>query len=86
MAMEVDVAIVGGGMGGLALAVGLQERGIQAHVFEKSPKERRHFGTGISIGQNGMSSKLRIGRFHFRLSKIASERGISCDLGFLPSH
>jgi 2-polyprenyl-6-methoxyphenol hydroxylase-like FAD-dependent oxidoreductase len=50
---EIDVAIVGGGMGGLALAVGLQHRGIQAHVFEKSPEERKHFGTGMSIGQNG---------------------------------
>ncbi|KAG0630223.1 hypothetical protein M758_1G163600 [Ceratodon purpureus] len=56
MTMEVDVAIVGGGMGGLALAVGLQERGIKAHVFEKSPKERKHFGTGISIGQNGIQA------------------------------
>ena len=51
--LEMDVAIVGGGMGGLALAVGLQNRGIQAHVFEKSPKERKHFGTGMTIGQNG---------------------------------
>ena len=40
MASEVDVAIVGGGMGGLALAVGLRERGINAYVFEKSPKQR----------------------------------------------
>lgn len=51
--LETDVAIVGGGMGGLALAIGLQNRGIQAHVFEKSPKERKNFGTGMSIGQNG---------------------------------
>lgn len=51
--LETDVVIVGGGMGGLALAVGLRNRGIQAHVFEKSPKERKHFGTGMSIGQNG---------------------------------
>ena len=51
--LETDVAIVGGGMGGLALAVGLRNRGIQAHVFEKSPKERKHFGTSMTIGQNG---------------------------------
>lgn len=52
--MEVDVAIVGGGMAGLALAVALQERGIQAQVFEKAPAKRKHFGTGMSIGQNGI--------------------------------
>lgn len=61
--MEVDVAIVGGGMGGLALAIGLQNRGIRAHVFEKSPKQRKHFGTGMSIGENGMlnSTETQIG-------------------------
>lgn len=58
MVMEVDVAIVGGGMAGLALAVALQERGIQAHVFEKAPAKRKHFGTGMSIGQNGMLTSL----------------------------
>ena len=53
MAMEVDIAIVGGGLGGLALALGLQERGIQAHIFEKAPKLRVHTGTAISLGLNG---------------------------------
>ncbi|KAG0580227.1 hypothetical protein KC19_4G158400 [Ceratodon purpureus] len=54
MAMEVDIAIVGGGLGGLALALGLQERGIQAHIFEKAPKLRVHTGTAISLGLNGL--------------------------------
>lgn len=53
MAMEVEIAIVGGGLGGLALAVGLQERGIQAHVFEKAPRLRKHSGTAISVANNG---------------------------------
>jgi 2-polyprenyl-6-methoxyphenol hydroxylase-like FAD-dependent oxidoreductase len=53
MAMEVEIAIVGGGLGGLALAVGLQERGIQAHVFEKAPRLRKHSGTSIGIANNG---------------------------------
>jgi 2-polyprenyl-6-methoxyphenol hydroxylase-like FAD-dependent oxidoreductase len=53
---EVDIAIVGGGLGGLALALGLQERGIQAHVFEKAPKVRVHSGTAISLAVNGNST------------------------------
>lgn len=35
-AMNVDVAIVGGGIGGLATAVGLNRAGVDAHVFEQT--------------------------------------------------
>ncbi|KAG0615876.1 hypothetical protein M758_5G072600 [Ceratodon purpureus] len=56
MAMEVEVAIVGGGLGGLALAIGLQERGIRAHVFEKAPKVRPHTGTVITLAANGIKA------------------------------
>lgn len=52
MAMDMDVVIVGGGLGGLALVVGLQERGIRAHVFEKAPTIRKHSGTAISLVAN----------------------------------
>jgi 2-polyprenyl-6-methoxyphenol hydroxylase-like FAD-dependent oxidoreductase len=55
MAMDtnMDVVIVGGGLGGLAVAVGLQGRGIRAEVFEKAPKVRPHNGTAISLAANG---------------------------------
>lgn len=58
MAMEVDVAIVGGGMAGLAIGIGLRLGGIKVHVFEKSPQKRKHFGTGMSIGENGRDPPL----------------------------
>lgn len=51
-----DVCIVGGGLAGLALALGMQERGIRAHVFEKVPKIRPHSGTAISLAANGKYS------------------------------
>jgi hypothetical protein len=54
--LETEVAIVGGGLGGLACAVGLHERGIKTHVFEKATTRRHHSGTAISIAQNGKNS------------------------------
>ncbi|XP_024541671.1 uncharacterized protein LOC9657315 [Selaginella moellendorffii] len=47
-----EVAIVGAGLGGLALAAGLHSRGIQAHVFEKSPNLIADTATAVSLGPN----------------------------------
>lgn len=49
MMMDMDVVIVGGGLAGLAVAVGLHERGIRCHVYEKAPKVRLHTGTALSL-------------------------------------
>ena len=43
------VAIVGGGVGGLALAVGLIRRGVSVQVYEAAPKFEE-VGLGLSIG------------------------------------
>lgn len=56
--LDVDVAIAGGGLCGLALAVGLQERGIDAHVFEKAPALRTDSATAISMALNGECPRL----------------------------
>ena len=37
MTTDVDVAILGAGIGGLATAAALRERGVEAHVFERAP-------------------------------------------------
>lgn len=51
--MEVGIAIVGGGLGGLAIGVGLLERGFDAHIFEAAHELRTGSGTIISIAANG---------------------------------
>src|SRR5271168_2773052 len=46
------VAIVGGGIGGLAAALALIRRGIDADVYEQAP-ELRELGAGVQISANG---------------------------------
>src|SRR5699024_2164251 len=48
-----DVAIIGGGIGGLATAVGLHKIGIKAHIYERT-KLFKPLGAGIGIGSNVM--------------------------------
>ena len=44
---QLRVAIIGAGIGGLSLGLALQERGIQADVFEQAP-ELTEIGAVIS--------------------------------------
>jgi salicylate hydroxylase len=46
------VAIVGGGIGGLAAALALIRRGIDVEVYEQAP-ELRELGAGVQISANG---------------------------------
>ncbi|HUD85843.1 MAG TPA: FAD-dependent monooxygenase [Xanthobacteraceae bacterium] len=47
------VAIVGGGIGGLAAACALRQRGIEVEVFERSAR-LEEVGAGLQIGPNGV--------------------------------
>src|SRR5699024_7417723 len=47
------IAIIGGGIGGLATAISLQKIGIKAHVYERA-KSFNPLGAGIGIGSNVM--------------------------------
>jgi salicylate hydroxylase len=47
-----NVAIVGGGIGGLAAALALIRRGIDVNVYEQAP-ELRELGAGVQISANG---------------------------------
>ena len=46
------IAIVGGGIGGLAAALALTRRGIDVEVYEQAP-ELRELGAGVQISANG---------------------------------
>jgi salicylate hydroxylase len=46
------VAVIGGGIGGLTVALALLRRGINVDIYEQSP-EFREVGAGIEISPNG---------------------------------
>lgn len=48
-----EVAIIGGGIVGLALALGLKQRGINSRVYESAP-EIREIGVGITLLPHAM--------------------------------
>lgn len=55
-----DVIIVGGGIGGLALAAGLQRRGAKVVIIEQAPA-LREVGAGISLWPNATRALERLG-------------------------
>ncbi|KXZ51919.1 hypothetical protein GPECTOR_11g46 [Gonium pectorale] len=69
---EIDVAIVGGGLGGLALAVGLLRRGFNVHVFEGARELRRETSTMIGLGPNGFTA---LGDLHPGIPDSLRKRG-----------
>jgi len=55
-----DIAIVGGGIGGLTLALALHERGIPSRVYESAP-EVKELGVGITLLPHAMRELTRLG-------------------------
>ncbi|MEG5038867.1 MULTISPECIES: NAD(P)/FAD-dependent oxidoreductase [unclassified Microcoleus] len=49
------VAVIGGGLGGLATAIALRKQGIDAHVYERA-QEFRPVGAGLALFPNGLHS------------------------------
>jgi len=56
----VEIAVVGGGIAGLALALALQQRGIACRVYEAA-KQVRELGVGITLLPHGMRELTAIG-------------------------
>ncbi|KAJ7724174.1 hypothetical protein DFH07DRAFT_855076 [Mycena maculata] len=63
------VAIIGGGMCGLACAVGLAKRGIASDVFEAAPKFDE-VGAGVGIGPNALRALKGIGVLDAVLARL----------------
>jgi len=55
-----NIAVVGGGIAGLSLALGLKQRGIECHVYE-SAREIRELGVGITLLPHGMREFTALG-------------------------
>ncbi|GME65956.1 hypothetical protein E8E13_001020 [Neofusicoccum parvum] len=50
---DIHIAIVGGGLGGLSLAIGLQSRGIPFHIYEAAA-QFSEIGAGVVFGANAI--------------------------------
>jgi salicylate hydroxylase len=57
---ELRVAVVGGGIGGLVLALALRERGIRCEVYEQA-EELREIGAAVALSANGTRELRRLG-------------------------
>ena len=68
MVRKCDVAIVGGGIGGLTLAASLLQRSLSVQIFEQDT-ELREIGAGIAIGGN--ATRL-LQRLHVDLEQVAN--------------
>lgn len=70
------VAIVGGGIAGLSLAMNLQERGISCRVYESAPQVKE-LGVGITLLPHAMREFTALG-LQDRLRAVAIENEQSC--------
>lgn len=71
------VAIIGAGIGGLSLAIALQERGIQADVFEKA-SQLTEIGAAIALSANSIREFSRLGLLH----ELAAKATVPTELIF----
>ncbi len=67
---RMDIAIVGGGIGGLTLALALHQRGIPCRVYESAP-EVKELGVGITLLPHAMREMAALG-----LAEALTRQGI----------
>jgi 2-polyprenyl-6-methoxyphenol hydroxylase-like FAD-dependent oxidoreductase len=66
-----EVLVIGGGIGGLTLALSLQQAGIACRVFEAAP-EIKPLGVGVNLLPHGMRELTELG-LQERLARVAVE-------------
>jgi len=71
-----EIAIVGGGIAGLGLALNLQHRGLQCRVYEAVP-EVKELGVGITLLPHAMRELARLG-LQESLAPLGIENRESC--------
>ena len=76
MALDTKIAIVGGGIAGLALALNLKRRGIDCRVYETAP-ELKELGVGITLLPHATRELAELGLLD-ELKAIAIENDESC--------
>ncbi|MDB5875053.1 MAG: xlnD [Ramlibacter sp.] len=57
---KASTLILGGGIGGMATALGLARQGIRSHVLEQAP-QLREVGAGLQLGPNGLRALDHLG-------------------------
>ena len=57
---DLRIAIVGGGIGGLTLALALRQRGMAAEIFEQAP-ELTEIGAAVALSANSTRELQRLG-------------------------
>ena len=73
MAKTFRIAIVGGGIGGLTLAVALRQRGIEADVYEQA-QELAEIGAAVALSANSTRELRRLGMGD-ALAAVSTEPG-----------
>ena len=74
--MEMEIAIVGGGIVGLGLALSLHQRGLTCRVYEAAP-EVKELGVGITLLPHAMTELARLG-LQQTLEPLGIENRESC--------
>src|SRR6201996_4339794 len=76
MALDTKIAIVGGGIAGLALALNLKRRGVDCRVYESAP-ELKELGVGITLLPHATRELAELGQLD-ELRAMAIENVESC--------
>jgi salicylate hydroxylase len=87
MARRLRIAVIGAGIGGLAAACALRQRGLEAHVYERAA-ELGEVGAGLQLGPNAVKVLRALGiepaldRYAFEPTNIVSVSWDRAELRF----